>query len=56
MLRVNDVDDIFNAAIALMNQPLPKGDRVGIISNAGGLAVLVSDWCSKFGLQIRVAK
>jgi acetyl coenzyme A synthetase (ADP forming)-like protein len=54
MLRVNDVDDIFDAAIALMNQPLPEGDRVGIISNAGGLAVLVSDWCSKFGLQIPV--
>jgi len=52
MLRVHDVEEIFDAAIALSNQPLPNGKNIGIISNAGGLGVMVSDWCSKLGLQI----
>ncbi len=54
MLRVGDVEEIFDAAIALANQPLPKGKNIGIISNAGGLGVMVSDWCSKLGLQVPI--
>ena len=54
MLRVEDVEDIFDAALALANQPLPKGKNVGIISNAGGLGVMVSDWCSKIGLRVPI--
>ena len=52
IMRVGDVEEIFDAAIALANQPLPKGKNVGIISNAGGLGVMVSDWCSKLGLHV----
>jgi acetyl coenzyme A synthetase (ADP forming)-like protein len=54
MLRVFDVEEIFDAALALANQPLPNGKNIGIISNAGGLAVMVSDWCSKLGLQVPI--
>ncbi len=54
MLRVYDVEEIFDAAIALANQPLPNGKNIGIISNAGGLAVMVSDWCSKLGLKVPI--
>ncbi len=54
MLRVYDVEDIFDAAIALANQPLPNGKNIGIMSNAGGLAVMVSDWCSSLGLQVPI--
>ncbi len=48
------MEEIFDAAIALANQPLPKGKNIGIISNAGGLGVMVSDWCSKLGLQVPI--
>jgi len=54
MLRVYDVEEIFDAALALTYQPLPNGKNIGIISNAGGLGVMVSDWCSKLGLKVPV--
>lgn len=54
MLRVYDVEDIFDASLALANQPLPNGNNIGIISNAGGLAVMVSDWCSDLNLKVPV--
>ncbi|MGC9186843.1 MAG: acetate--CoA ligase family protein [Fervidicoccaceae archaeon] len=34
------------------SQPLPKGRRVGIITNAGGGGVLVSDQLEKHGLEV----
>ncbi|MCW3976215.1 MAG: CoA-binding protein [Candidatus Bathyarchaeota archaeon] len=54
MFRVYDVEDIFDASLALANQPLPNGKKVGIISNAGGLAVMVSDWCSILDLKVPI--
>jgi len=54
MLRVDDIEEIFDAAFALSNQPLPNGNRIGIVSNAGGLGVMVSDWCTKLNLQIPI--
>lgn len=43
IIRCNDIEDMFNKAIALAYQPLPKGDRVAVITNAGGPGVLATD-------------
>src|SRR4029079_16136719 len=36
----------------LANQPPPKGDRVAIVTNAGGLGILCADTCEANGLHV----
>ncbi len=43
IIRVPHIEALFDAAIALANQPLPRGDRVAILTNAGGPGVLAAD-------------
>lgn len=43
VVRVDDIADLFNAAEVLGTQPLPKGPRLAIITNAGGPGVMATD-------------
>ena len=43
IVRVNEIVDLFNAAEVLGTQPLPKGPRLAIITNAGGPGVMATD-------------
>ena len=43
IVRVNEIADLFNAAEVLGTQPLPKGPRLAIITNAGGPGVMATD-------------
>jgi len=43
VLRAETVEGLFDAAVTLAGQPLPSGDRVAVVSNAGGPGVLASD-------------
>ncbi len=43
VVRVNEIEDLFNAAEVLGTQPLPKGPRLAIITNAGGPGVMTTD-------------
>jgi len=43
IVRVEEIDDLFNAAEVLSTQPLPKGPRLAIITNAGGPGIMSSD-------------
>jgi acetyltransferase len=43
IVRVNEIADLFNAAAVLGTQPLPKGPRLAIITNAGGPGVMATD-------------
>jgi len=43
ILRVNSISDIFYMAEVLAKQPEPKGNRLAIITNAGGPGVLATD-------------
>lgn len=52
IVRVNEIADLFNAAEVLGTQPLPKGNRVAIITNAGGPGVMASDALIGFGGQL----
>jgi acyl-CoA synthetase (NDP forming)/GNAT superfamily N-acetyltransferase len=38
-----DTDDLVEAALLLTEQPLPAGPRLGVLSNAGGMGILVAD-------------
>lgn len=43
VMRVIDLDDVFDVAELLTSRRLPKGPRLGIVSNAGGPAVIATD-------------
>ncbi len=43
IVRVNEIADLFNSAEVLGTQPLPKGPRLAIITNAGGPGVMATD-------------
>jgi acetyltransferase len=52
ILRVEKIEDLFNYAKAFASQPLPKGKRVGIITNAGGIGVMAADAAALKGLEV----
>ena len=43
MLRVNEMEELFDAAATLARMTPPPGDRLAIISNGGGAGVLATD-------------
>jgi acetyltransferase len=52
VLRVSSVEELFDVARALANQPIPKGNRVAIVSNAGGPGLLATDAMVNLGLDV----
>lgn len=43
VVRVDEIDDLFQMSSVLDKQPIPKGPRLAIISNAGGPGVISTD-------------
>ncbi len=43
ILRVRSVDELFNSAIMYAYQPMPAGNRLAIVTNAGGPGVMATD-------------
>src|SRR5215831_16088408 len=52
VIRADTLDEMFDLADALSNQPLPHGRRVAILTNAGGLGILCADTCEASGLVV----
>jgi len=52
VLRANTIEELFDYALAFINQPLPKGNRVAILTNAGGPGILATDACAGLGLDV----
>ncbi|HUU44812.1 MAG TPA: acetate--CoA ligase family protein, partial [Acidobacteriota bacterium] len=52
VLRVNSMEELFDLAEALDRQPTPKGNRVAILTNAGGPGILATDAAVGVGLDI----
>lgn len=52
VIRVDSVGDLFTYANAMSRQPLPKNNKVGIISNAGGPGIMTTDACVRYGLSL----
>ncbi|WP_428950573.1 GNAT family N-acetyltransferase [Streptomyces sp. cg35] len=46
------IPELLDAAALLYAQPLPAGHRTGIVTNAGGAAVLTADACAEAGLTL----
>ncbi len=52
--RVNSVEELFDVGLALSKLPLPAGNRVAVLTNAGGPAILATDALIGSGLEIAV--
>ncbi|WP_306316713.1 MULTISPECIES: bifunctional GNAT family N-acetyltransferase/acetate--CoA ligase family protein [unclassified Streptomyces] len=46
------IGELLDTAALLHAQPLPKGRRVAVVSNAGGIGVLAADACAEAGLAV----
>jgi acetyltransferase len=52
ILSFTDEEELCQAAVAFSSQPIPKGNRVGMITNTGGPAVIATDVLVNAGLMI----
>ncbi|MFN0056376.1 MAG: acetate--CoA ligase family protein [Planctomycetales bacterium] len=52
VLRVGTLQELFEATALLSSQPLPRGDRVAVLTNAGGPAILCADALAAKGLLL----
>ncbi len=52
IIRCDNINEMFNKAIAMAYQPLPKNNNIAIITNAGGPGVLTTDAAIKEGLEL----
>ncbi|MCL2579620.1 MAG: acetate--CoA ligase family protein [Oscillospiraceae bacterium] len=50
--RMKSLEECFYCAAALSNLPKLKGNRVGVLTNAGGMGILISDAASDFGFEL----
>jgi len=52
VIRVDTLDEQLDVAALLAGQPLPRGDRVAIVTNAGGPGIACADACAAAGLRV----
>jgi acetyl coenzyme A synthetase (ADP forming)-like protein len=52
IIRVDTLMEFFSVARLLASQPIPAGGRIGILTNAGGPAILAVDAAEAAGLKV----
>ena len=52
VIRVRTLPELLDVAQLLAYQPLPVGERVGVVTNSAALGVLAADACSEAGLPL----
>ena len=52
VIRADTLHELFAVASLLTTQPLPRGDRVAIVTNAGGPGIMCADACQADGVQV----
>jgi acetyl coenzyme A synthetase (ADP forming)-like protein len=52
VLRAATLQDLFDQALLFAYQPLIQGDRVAVVTNAGGPGILATDAIEREGLQL----
>jgi acetate---CoA ligase (ADP-forming) len=50
VLRVSTVQELFDLAMAFSKNPVPRGNRLGILTNAGGPGIMATDTAIGLGL------
>jgi acyl-CoA synthetase (NDP forming) len=52
VIRVENIHQLFDVAQLTLHQPLPRGARVGIVSNSDALGALSATACLSWGLEV----
>ena len=52
VIRANTLEEIFDYARAFAYQPLLRGNRIGVVTNAGGPGILATDALERAGLEV----
>ncbi|MFL5916221.1 MAG: GNAT family N-acetyltransferase [Gaiellaceae bacterium] len=52
VIRAGTLDELIDVATLLSAQPVPRGRRVALVTNAGGLGILAADACEAAGLEL----
>ncbi|MDX2507935.1 MAG: acetate--CoA ligase family protein, partial [Desulfobacterales bacterium] len=50
--RVEGINELFHYALAFSQQPLPKGNQIAIVTNAGGPGIMATDAAVRHGIQL----
>jgi acetyltransferase len=54
VIRLNKSQDFLNVAEAFARCPLPKGNRIAILTDGGGHGVMATDAADEYGLEVPV--
>jgi acyl-CoA synthetase (NDP forming) len=52
VIRTDTLGEMFDTAMVLLHQPVPRGKRTAILTNAGGPGILAADACEELGLLL----
>jgi len=52
VLRANSIEELFDYAMVFSTQPVPRNDRIAIVTNAGGPGIIATDACESYGLKL----
>ena len=52
VIRTDTLHELFDVAALLAKQPVPRGDRVAIVTNAGGPGIMCADACQADGVEV----
>ncbi len=52
VIRAEGVQELFGIAMAFEELPIPRGNRVAILTNAGGPGIIIADACESAGLEV----
>jgi acetyltransferase len=52
VIKVDDDEELCDVVLSLLSQPLPRGNRVGILTIGGGFGVMAAEACDREGLEI----
>lgn len=51
-IRCRDLVELFDMAKALAGQPPAQGNNIGIVTNGGGIGIMLTDACEEAGLNV----
>jgi acetyl coenzyme A synthetase (ADP forming)-like protein len=52
VIRTDTMHELFDVAALVAKQPIPRGDRIAIITNGGGPGIICADACQADGVQV----
>jgi acetyltransferase len=52
VIRADSIEQLFDISMAFSYMPLPAGDRVAVVTNAGGPGIMMSDALEMLGLKV----